>query len=128
MHRENGTRPRRGRSLTTSCFRWSRASRATTGYRTKRLRRSDRGPNPDARDSWTWTDVHCIALRRSNIATVPLFESIRRIVARRPLDWARGAGRARATPPADVDIIIPIYGAAAELRACLESVVRETDA
>jgi len=58
--------------------------------------------------------------------TVPLIDSIRRIVARRPLDWTRGAGRARATPPADVDIIIPVYGAANELRACLESVVRET--
>ena len=57
---------------------------------------------------------------------VPLTDSIRRIVGRRPLDWTRGAGRARATPPADVDIIIPVYGAANELRACLESVVRET--
>jgi len=57
---------------------------------------------------------------------VPLPDSIRRIVARRPLDWTRGAGRPRATPPTDVDIIIPVYGAAAELRACLESVVRET--
>ena len=55
-----------------------------------------------------------------------LSDSIRRIVARRPLDWTRGAGRARATPPADVDIIIPVYGAAKELRACLDSVVRET--
>jgi len=57
---------------------------------------------------------------------VPLRDSIRRIVGRRPLDWTRGAGRARAAPPADVDVIIPVYGAANELRACLESVVRET--
>ncbi|HEV7487985.1 MAG TPA: glycosyltransferase [Thermoanaerobaculia bacterium] len=63
---------------------------------------------------------------RRNIAAVPLPDSIRRIVARRPLDWTRGAGRPRAMPPAEVDIIIPVYGAAAELRACLESVVRET--
>jgi glycosyltransferase involved in cell wall biosynthesis/GT2 family glycosyltransferase len=56
---------------------------------------------------------------------VPLPDFIRRIAARRPLDWTRGAGRPRATPPADVDIIIPVYGAANELRACLESVVRE---
>jgi len=57
---------------------------------------------------------------------LPLRDSIRRIVARRPLDWTRGAGRARATPPADVDVIIPVYGAAKDLRACLESVARET--
>jgi glycosyltransferase involved in cell wall biosynthesis len=57
---------------------------------------------------------------------VPLPDFIRRIAARRPLDWTRGARRPRATPPADVDIIIPVYGAANELRACLESVVRET--
>ncbi|MEA2327007.1 MAG: hypothetical protein QOE68_1966, partial [Thermoanaerobaculia bacterium] len=57
---------------------------------------------------------------------VPLPDSIRRIVARRPLDWTRGAGRPRMTPPAAIDIIIPVYGAATELRACLESVVRET--
>jgi glycosyltransferase involved in cell wall biosynthesis/GT2 family glycosyltransferase len=63
---------------------------------------------------------------RRNIAAVPLPDSIRRIVARRPLDWTRGAARARANPPAEVDIIIPVYGAATELRACLESVVRET--
>jgi glycosyltransferase involved in cell wall biosynthesis/GT2 family glycosyltransferase len=64
-------------------------------------------------------------IRRSNIAAVPP-DSIRRIVARRPLDWTRGAGRARATPASEVDVIIPVYGAAKELRACLESVVRET--
>jgi O-antigen biosynthesis protein len=65
-------------------------------------------------------------IRRSNIAAVPLPDSIRRIVARRPLDWTRGAGRARGMAPSEVDIIIPVYGAATELRACLESVVRET--
>jgi glycosyltransferase involved in cell wall biosynthesis/GT2 family glycosyltransferase len=57
---------------------------------------------------------------------VPLPESIRRIVARRPLDWTRCAGRPRATPPTSIDIVIPVYGAATELRACLDSVTRET--
>jgi len=65
-------------------------------------------------------------MRRSNIAAVLLPEFIRRIAARRPLDWTRGAGRPRATPPSEVDIIIPVYGAANELRACLESVQRTT--
>jgi GT2 family glycosyltransferase/glycosyltransferase involved in cell wall biosynthesis len=65
-------------------------------------------------------------MRRSKIAAVSLPESIRRIVARRPLDWTSGARRARVAPPADIDIIIPVYGAANELRACLESIVRET--
>jgi len=65
-------------------------------------------------------------IRRSNIAAVPLPDSIHRTVARRPLDWTRGAGRARATPPSEVDVIIPVYGAATELRTCLESVSRET--
>jgi glycosyltransferase involved in cell wall biosynthesis/GT2 family glycosyltransferase len=65
-------------------------------------------------------------IRRSNIAAVPLPDSIRRIVALRPLDWTRGSGRARATAPSEVDVIIPVYGAAKELRACIESVVRET--
>jgi len=53
---------------------------------------------------------------------VPLLDSIRRIVARRPVDWTYGVGRPRVAPPADVDIIIPVYGAATELRACLESI------
>src|SRR4051812_30407797 len=65
-------------------------------------------------------------MQRSNIAVVPLPDSIRRIIARRPLDWTTGAGRPRAAPPADVEIIIPVYGAATELRACLGSVMRET--
>jgi glycosyltransferase involved in cell wall biosynthesis/GT2 family glycosyltransferase len=65
-------------------------------------------------------------IRRSNIAAVPLPDSIRRIVARRPLDWTRGAGRARAMAPSEADVVIPVYGAARELRACLESVLRET--
>lgn len=45
----------------------------------------------------------------------------------RPLDWNRGAGRPIAARPASVDIIVPVYGAADELRACLASVERETD-
>jgi cellulose synthase/poly-beta-1,6-N-acetylglucosamine synthase-like glycosyltransferase len=65
-------------------------------------------------------------IRRSNIAAVPLPDSIRRIVARRPLDWSRGSGRARAMPPPKVEVIVPVYGAAKELRACLESLMRET--
>jgi glycosyltransferase involved in cell wall biosynthesis/GT2 family glycosyltransferase len=65
-------------------------------------------------------------MRRSNIAAVPLPEFIRRIAARRPLDWTSGAGRPRAAPPSEVEIIIPVYGAADELRACLDSVQRTT--
>src|SRR5436305_15036547 len=57
---------------------------------------------------------------------MPLSEMIRRIVARRSRGWTRSAGRPRVAPPAEVDIIIPVYGAANELRACLTSVVRET--
>ena len=38
-----------------------------------------------------------------------------------------GSGRPPAARPSTVDVIIPVYGAAEELRACLESVVRETD-
>jgi len=45
----------------------------------------------------------------------------------RPLDWSRGAGRPRAERPQTVDIIIPVYRAAALLRACLTSVIAETD-
>jgi len=48
-------------------------------------------------------------------------------IRRAPLDWTRGAGRPPAIRPSTVDVVVPIYGAAAELRACLESVVRETD-
>ncbi|HXH39290.1 MAG TPA: glycosyltransferase, partial [Thermoanaerobaculia bacterium] len=52
---------------------------------------------------------------------------VRRIAGRRPLDWTRGAGRQAAERPRAVDVVIPVYGAAEELRACLESVARETD-
>jgi glycosyltransferase involved in cell wall biosynthesis/GT2 family glycosyltransferase len=58
---------------------------------------------------------------------VTLIDSIRRVFARRPLDWTRGAGRPEADRPKSINIIIPIYGAAEELRVCLESVARETD-
>ncbi|HEV7240755.1 MAG TPA: glycosyltransferase family 2 protein, partial [Thermoanaerobaculia bacterium] len=44
-----------------------------------------------------------------------------------PLDWNRGAGRPEGERPRAVDVIIPIYGAAALLRSCLESVAAETD-
>lgn len=58
---------------------------------------------------------------------VTLIDSIRRVFVRRPLDWTRGAGRSQADPPKSIDIIVPVYGAAEELRVCLESVARETD-
>jgi len=45
----------------------------------------------------------------------------------RPLDWTRGAHRPPAAPPERVDVIVPVYGAAAELAACLASVVAHTD-
>jgi GT2 family glycosyltransferase/glycosyltransferase involved in cell wall biosynthesis len=48
-------------------------------------------------------------------------------IRRQPLDWSLGAGRPLHARAASVDIIIPVYGAAAELRRCLESVQRETD-
>lgn len=57
------------------------------------------------------------------IRPVPFLPFLRR----RPIDWTRGAGRAHAARPDSVDIVIPVYGAAEELRACLESVRRETD-
>jgi glycosyltransferase involved in cell wall biosynthesis/GT2 family glycosyltransferase len=44
-----------------------------------------------------------------------------------PLDWTRGAGRQPRPRPAGVDVIIPVYGAGAELARCLETVVRCTD-
>jgi glycosyltransferase involved in cell wall biosynthesis/GT2 family glycosyltransferase len=56
-----------------------------------------------------------------------LIESIRRLSGRRALDWNRGAGRPAVARPSAVDIIVPIYGAPAPLRACLESVAGETD-
>ncbi len=39
----------------------------------------------------------------------------------------RGAGRPRHERPEAVDVIVPVYGAAAELGRCLESLARETD-
>jgi glycosyltransferase involved in cell wall biosynthesis/GT2 family glycosyltransferase len=58
---------------------------------------------------------------------VKILSSIRRVFARRPLDWTRGAGRPPADRPHAVDVIVPVYGAAEELRACLESIARQTD-
>ena len=43
------------------------------------------------------------------------------------LDWTSGTGRPRHERPDGVDIILPIYGASAELRRCLESLERETN-
>jgi len=45
-----------------------------------------------------------------------------------PLDWTAGAGRPPAPRPGQVDVIIPIYGAAGALRLCLESVSAHTTA
>ncbi len=47
--------------------------------------------------------------------------------ARRPLDWTIGAGRPLAERPEAVDLIVPIYGAAADLERCLTSVAARTD-
>lgn len=47
--------------------------------------------------------------------------------AKSPLDWSRAAGRPAAARPASVDVIVPVYGAAEELRRCLASVARHTD-
>jgi glycosyltransferase involved in cell wall biosynthesis/GT2 family glycosyltransferase len=58
---------------------------------------------------------------------VTFLGSLRRWVGRRPLDWARGAGRARGERPRGVEVIIPVYGAADALRACLASVAGCTD-
>jgi len=49
------------------------------------------------------------------------------LLKRDPIDWTRGAGRPKAERPSSVDVVIPVYGAADDLRRCLESVVRETD-
>ncbi|MFA6954559.1 MAG: glycosyltransferase [Thermoanaerobaculia bacterium] len=53
--------------------------------------------------------------------------SIGRFLGRRPLDWGSGAGRPPVARPDSIDVVIPVYHAAAELAACLRSVVRETD-
>ena len=47
--------------------------------------------------------------------------------SRRPLDWTIGAGRPPAAKPDAVDVIVPIYGAAADLERCLTSVAARTD-
>lgn len=55
------------------------------------------------------------------------FDTIRRRFVRQPLDWRRGAGRARTQRPSGVDVIIPIYGAAEPLSRCLDSVAAHTN-
>lgn len=45
----------------------------------------------------------------------------------RPLDWERGAGRPSVPRPDGVDVIIPVYGGADVLDACLASVSADTD-
>src|SRR5215218_7041044 len=45
-----------------------------------------------------------------------------------PLDWNPPAPAAAPDrPPGPVDVIVPVYGAADELVACLESLLRHTD-
>lgn len=44
-----------------------------------------------------------------------------------PLDWTAGAGRPVPRRPQSVDVIVPVYGAAADLARCLTSVAAETD-
>jgi len=64
--------------------------------------------------------------RRLESAPVKLTDALRRLVAPPPLDWSHGAGRPTAPPPATVDVIVPIYGAADDLRRCLDSVAAHT--
>ena len=45
----------------------------------------------------------------------------------RPLDWTRGAGRSPVARSESVDVIVPVYVAAADLERCLASVAAETD-
>jgi len=47
--------------------------------------------------------------------------------SRRSLDWTIGAGRPPVARPEAVDVIVPIYGAAADLERCLTSVAARTD-
>jgi glycosyltransferase involved in cell wall biosynthesis/GT2 family glycosyltransferase len=58
---------------------------------------------------------------------VPLADALRQILRPRPIDWTRGAGRPVAERPDAVAVIIPIYGAAEDLRRCLAAVAAETD-
>jgi glycosyltransferase involved in cell wall biosynthesis/GT2 family glycosyltransferase len=58
---------------------------------------------------------------------VTLLGDARRRFGPRPIDWSRGAGRAAAARPRSVDVIVPVYGAAGELRECLASIARQTD-
>ena len=48
-----------------------------------------------------------------------------------PLDWTRSSlavpPNAFEGPPGPVDVIVPVYGAAAELAVCLASLRRHTD-
>jgi glycosyltransferase involved in cell wall biosynthesis/GT2 family glycosyltransferase len=67
------------------------------------------------------------AIQPSTIPLVTLLSAVRRRFGPRPLDWERGAGRTPAARPQRVDVIVPVYGAAEELRACLASVGRETN-
>jgi GT2 family glycosyltransferase len=47
---------------------------------------------------------------------------------RSPLDWTTsGSPAGPDSPPGPVDVIVPVYGAAAELAACLASLRRHTD-
>jgi len=46
---------------------------------------------------------------------------------RAPLDWRLGGGAGLSATPGPVDVIVPVHGAAEELRRCLASLLRHTD-
>src|SRR5947199_3070680 len=43
------------------------------------------------------------------------------------LDWNAPGDAGPDRPPGPVDVVVPVYGAAAELAACLASLLRHTD-
>jgi glycosyltransferase involved in cell wall biosynthesis/GT2 family glycosyltransferase len=64
----------------------------------------------------------------STIGGVEALEALRRRLRARAVDWTLGANRPPARRPDVVDVIIPVYGAAADLTRCLASIAAETDA
>src|SRR5436305_5782852 len=44
-----------------------------------------------------------------------------------PLDWTRSGPAVPDGPPGPVEVVVPVYGAAAELAACLASLRRHAD-
>src|ERR1700709_1115018 len=49
------------------------------------------------------------------------------ILPRAAIDWDVPGATEPDRPPGPVDVIVPVYGAAAELAACLASLLRHTD-